>query len=73
MRRHSIDPENIKKQIMSIFSTSSRKRQNANNNPLHSNDHRRTRRFSVPDRKYINSPELHTIDEVSDKKHVFCL
>jgi hypothetical protein len=73
MRRHSFDPESIRKQIISVFTTSSRKRQNlTNNNHTHNgilNLGRRTRRFSVPDKKYLevhdNNPELHTIDEVS--------
>lgn len=58
MRRHSLDPESIRKQIISIFTTSSRKRQSLTNN--NSNNHglfnfgRRTRRFSVPEKKYVD-------------------
>jgi len=73
MRRHSLDPENIRKHIISIFTTSSRKRQNGTNNNSNSNGifnlGRRIRRFSVPDKKYLDisdkNSELHTIDEVS--------
>ena len=73
MRRHSLDPESIRKQIISIFTTSSRKRQNLTNDNHHNNSilnfGRRTRRYSVPERKYLdvshNNPELHTINEVS--------
>ena len=76
LRRHSLDPESIRKQILSVFTTSSRKRQNlANNSKNSTSNHglfnvgRRLRRFSVPDRKDLNMSddnfELHTIDEVS--------
>jgi hypothetical protein len=70
MRRHTFDPASIRKQIISVFTTSSRKRQNSTNN--HNgilNLGRRIRRFSAPEKKYLevsdNNPELHTIDEVS--------
>jgi hypothetical protein len=73
MRRHTLDPGSIRKQIISVFTSSSRKRQNStNHNSGHNgilNFSRRTRRFSVPEKKYLditeNNPELHTIDEVS--------
>jgi hypothetical protein len=73
MRRHSIAPESIRKQIKSVFTTSSRKRQNSTNTTSNDNSvlnlGQRTRRFSVPDKKYLDvsgtSPELHTIEEVS--------
>lgn len=77
MRRHSLDPESIRKHIISVFSTSSRKRQsltnNNNNHPSNNNVllnlARRTRRFSVPEEEHFelsdNNPELHTIPEVS--------
>lgn len=81
MRRHSLDPESIRKHIISVFSTSSRKRQsltNTNNNHQQQQQHnglldlaRRARRFSVPEEEtYLqiaenNAPELHTIPEVS--------
>jgi hypothetical protein len=73
MRRHTLDPESIRKQIISVFTTSSRTRQSSTNN--NSNHHgilnlaRHTRRFSVPDKKYLDvsdkNSELHTIEEVS--------
>lgn len=76
MRRHSLDPESIRKHIISVFSTSSRKRQSltsSNNNHRHHHHHhaRHARRFSVPEEEtYLqiaenNSAELHTIPEVS--------
>ena len=80
MRRHSLDPESIRKHIISVFSTSSRKRQSLTNNNNNNNNHptnnnvllnlaRRTRRFSVPEEEHFelsdNNPELHTIPEVS--------
>jgi hypothetical protein len=74
MRRHTLGPESIRKQIISVFTTSSRKRQNLTNNNSTNNStlnvDRPSRRFSVPDKKYLdvcdNNHELHTIDEVSE-------
>ncbi|UJR30365.1 hypothetical protein I4U23_017900 [Adineta vaga] len=72
MRRHSVDPESIKKQIISVFTTSSRKRQNSTTTPTNNrilSFTRYTRRFSVPDKKYSDTSypnaELHTIKEES--------
>lgn len=70
MRRHSLDPESIRKQIIAVFTPSSRKRQNSTNSNGILNLTRRTRRYSVPDKKYLDvsdnkTPELHTIEEVS--------
>lgn len=61
MRRHSLDPESIRKQLISMF-TPSRKRQSNSNNHLTVNFGRRMRRFSVPEK---NSQDLQPIDEVS--------
>ncbi len=74
MRRHSLDPESIRKQIISVFTMSSRKRQNLTNDNHRNNGilncGLRTRRCSVPARKYLdtshNNAELHTINEVSE-------
>ena len=78
MRRHSLDPESIRKHIISVFSTSSRKRQSLTNNNNHHprqqhngllNLSRHTRRFSVPEEEHVpipdSYPELHAIPEVS--------
>ncbi|CAF1349833.1 unnamed protein product [Adineta steineri] len=72
MRRHSLGPESLRKQIISVFTPSSRKRQNSTNNEPSShaisNTGRRTRRYSVPNKKYLdssnNNGELHTINEL---------
>ncbi|CAF1643368.1 unnamed protein product [Adineta ricciae] len=74
MRRHSVDPESIRKQIISVFTTSSRKRQNSTTTSTTNTGilgfARRTRRFSVPDKKYLHvscpNAELHTIDELKN-------
>ncbi|CAF3423317.1 unnamed protein product [Rotaria socialis] len=71
MRRHSLDPESIRKQIISVFTIPSRKRQSLTNNnqPNHGifSFARRTRRYSVPDKNHIdisnNNAELHPIKE----------
>jgi len=85
MRRHSLDPESIRKQIISVFTLPSRKRQNLANNNNSTNGilnfGQRTRRFSVPERKYSdiseNNTELNPIDEVSKLifayKHAYCM
>ena len=65
MRRHSLDPESIRKQIRAVFS-SSRKRQESSSTHLGFNLSRRMRRFSVPE-KHQRAEELHTIDEVRRK------
>ncbi|CAF1465882.1 unnamed protein product [Rotaria magnacalcarata] len=73
MRRHSLDPESIRKQIISVFTISSRKRQSLTNNNQHNHGifsfARRTRRYSVPDKNHIdisnNDAELRPIKEVS--------
>jgi hypothetical protein len=79
MRRHTLDPDNIKRQIKSVFTSPTRKFRNFknhnHNNNNNSNDHsignsgRNTRRFSVPEKQYSDrldvNPELHTIHEVS--------
>lgn len=81
MRRHSLDPESIRKHIISVFSTSSRKRASlTNNNNVLLNLARRTRRFSVPEEEVSGNstnPELHTIPEVSrliecSYSHAYC-
>ncbi len=68
MRRHSLDPDNIKRQIKSVFTSPTRKFLNSNGNGL-INLARRTRRFSVPEKRYPDktdvNPELDTIHEVS--------
>ncbi len=68
MRRHSLDPDNIKRQIKSVFTSPTRKFLNSNGNGL-INLARRTRRFSVPEKQYPDktdvNPELDTIHEVS--------
>ena len=68
MRRHSLDPDNIKRQIKSVLTSPTRKFLNPNGNGL-INLARRTRRFSVPEKKHpdrsdVNS-ELDTIHEVN--------
>jgi hypothetical protein len=74
MRRHTLDPDNIKRQIKSALTSPTRKLLNFTNN-TNTNDSnlinlaRQTRRFSVPEKKYSNkldiNPELDTIDEVN--------
>jgi hypothetical protein len=75
MRRHSLDPDNIKRQIKSVFTSPTRKFLNFTTNNSNTNGNsfinfaRRRRRFSVPEKKYADkfdiNPELHTIHEVS--------
>jgi len=74
MRRHTLDPNSIRKQIKSVFTSPTRKLLNlANNNSNNGNNiihfGRRRRRFSVPEKessdKFDINPELHTIQEVS--------
>lgn len=77
MRRHSLDPDHIKRQIKSVFTSPTRKLRNLTTSNHQSNGGsnsiikfaRRTRRFSVPEKESsiksdLNS-ELHPIDEVS--------
>ncbi|CAF4409456.1 unnamed protein product [Rotaria sp. Silwood2] len=71
MRRHTLEHDSIGQQIKSVFTSPTRKFLNFKNNSddsnsiLHSN--RRTRRVSVPEKKYSdkldNNAELDTIDE----------
>ena len=76
MRRHSLDPDRIKRQIKSVFTSPTRKLRNFTSH--HPTNHdgnsiikfaRRTRRFSVPEKQSSTKEdlhsELHTIDEVS--------
>lgn len=76
MRRHSLDPDHIKRQIKSVFTSPTRKlRHFTSHHPTNHTDHsiikftRRTRRFSVPEKpsstKVDHNCELQTIDEVS--------
>ncbi len=80
MRRHTLDPDSIRRQIKSVFTSPTRKLLNFTNHNNNNNNNnsggngiinfgRRTRRFSVPEKKYSDSldvnPELHTIHEVS--------
>lgn len=74
MRRHTLDPNSIRRQIKSVFTSPTRKLfsfTNNNNSDGHSiiNFTRRTRRFSVPDKESLDrldaNPELQTIHEVS--------
>ena len=81
MRRHSLDPDHIKRQIKSVFTSPTRKLRNLTSNHHQSSTNsnvdsgsimkfaRRTRRCSVPEKKSsIKSDphsDLHPIDEVS--------
>jgi hypothetical protein len=78
MRRHTLDPDSIRKQIKSVFTSPTRRllnftNNNNNNGPGIINFGRRTRRSSVPekknsdksDNKSDNNSELDTIHEVS--------
>jgi hypothetical protein len=73
MRRHTLDPDSIRRQIKSVFTSPTRRflnfTHNNNNNNSIINSDQRTRRFSVPEKKpsdrLDNNPELHTIHEVS--------
>lgn len=60
MRRRSLDPESIRKQIISVFTSPSRKRQNATNNNGLINSGQRTRRFSVPEKKFLDVSDAYT-------------
>lgn len=76
MRRHSIDHESVRRQIISVFTIPSRKRNNSTNGTTGLFDFgRRTRRNSAPDKKHSDvvcpKPELHTIAEVSALRFVF--
>jgi hypothetical protein len=74
MRRHTLDPNSIRKQIKSVFTSPTRKFLNFTNNNSNNGNSiihfgRRTRRFSVPEKESSDrldvNPELHTIQEVS--------
>jgi hypothetical protein len=73
MRRHSLDPDSIRRQIKSVFTSPTRKLFNFTNNNHNNNSiinfGRRSRRYSVPDKKHPDqldiNVELHTIPEVS--------
>lgn len=69
MRRHSLDPESIRKQLISMF-TPSRKRQQSSNNHLTVNFGRRMRRFSVPEKP---SRDPQPISEVCTKSSLVLL
>ena len=69
MRRHSLDPESIRKQLISMF-TPSRKRQQSSNNHLTVNFGRRMRRFSVPEKP---SRDPQPISEVCTKSSLLLL
>jgi hypothetical protein len=66
MRRHTLDPDSIRKQIKSVFTSPTRKFFNFTNG---NHSDQRTRRFSVPEKKQSdrsdNTNELDTIHEVS--------
>jgi hypothetical protein len=78
MRRHSLDPDNIRRHIKSIFTSPSRKLRNFTHHHHHNNDKiinsTRPRRFSVPEHKYQhrldNNADLDTIDEVSNTFYI---
>ncbi|CAF1647582.1 unnamed protein product, partial [Adineta steineri] len=73
MRRHSLDPDKLRRQIKSIFVSPSRKIRNLthqnHNNAAVIERSRQARRFSVPEKKFPDrlgsSNDLDTIDEVS--------
>jgi hypothetical protein len=72
MRRHTADPESIGRQIISLFTSPTRKLLNLTNNNNGNSIikfSRRSRRYSVPEKKKPDrldiNPELQTIQEVS--------
>lgn len=83
MRRHSLEPENLRQQIKSVFISPTRKFFNFKTNTKNSNSifnwTRRPRRFSVPEKQTPNrldsNSELETIHEVSQTNslRVICL
>jgi hypothetical protein len=75
MRRHTLDPDSIRRQIKSVFTSPTRRLLNFTNHNNNSNHNSiinfglRSRRFSVPEKKSSDrldtNAELDTIHEVS--------
>lgn len=66
MRRHSLDPDRIRQQIKSIFTSPTRKFRNfTHQHGPTASAGRTSRRFSVPDHNHRVAGDLGTIDEVN--------